>query len=243
MKYFVYTSAQYLLMVLFLITLLSCKEETILEVSDAEKQFFNIRFDLRSIVSHDKPRSIKMYSYFTAFNTDVQPDIFINNTKIEEFYKNDGNVYGQHDSIPYTPIIKFSVSSGKKVTTGIFILPTVPYNVTCSGFPLTDSIPAGTPYTKIPVDSIFHFKWECNNYDYFGVRTSYGEGWGTTLFEKEFTRIKSNDWTHWDIPYGLFITAYKGDILAHGTKPPYTGTYGSGFVSAGIYSEFRYVPN
>lgn len=129
------------------------------------------------------------------------------------------------------------------MTTGTFIMPSKPYNVTCSGFPLTDSIPDLTVTTKLPVDSIYHFKWECDSYDFFSVCTGPGESWGATLFEKEFTRIKSSDWTHWEIPGGLFITVYNETKIEPGIMPSYSGSYGSGYVSATYYSEFRYVPN
>jgi hypothetical protein len=246
MKKFCNTSIvlKYLFFLYVIMTFNSCKEDTIISVSDANRQFFRLDLKARDKFYIDKQTETFITAYFYASSTNDTPLVNINGHKMETFYYSGSNsdLYGQLH-ILYQSKVVFSISSGNKVTTGTFIMPSKPYNVTCSGFPLTDSIPTGTPYTKIPVDSIYHFKWDCDNYDYFGVLTGQGESWGTALFEKEFTRIKSNDWTHWDIPYGLFITVCKETKLEPGITPPYSGSYGSGYVSATYYTAFRYVPN
>jgi|GEM_PF-6104198 len=236
---------KYLFFLYVIMTFNSCKEDTIISVSDANRQFFRLDLRVKDKYYFDKPTETYISAFFYAPSTNDTPLVNINGHKMEKFYHSGSNsdLIGELFNFPYQSKVVFSISSGNKVTTGTFIMPSKPYNVTCSGFPLTDSIPTGTPYTKIPADSIYHFKWDCDSYDYFGIRTGQGESWGATLFEKELIRIKSNDWTQWEIPSGLFVTVYKETKLEPGITPPYSGSYGSGYVSATYYTAFRYVPN
>lgn len=238
---------KYLLLFFIFILFNSCKEETMVVTSDAKRQIFKLDFSVRDIVFNDKPTETYINASFFAPGISDTPDVYINGVKMVNFIIDSSNnnidLYGWCSNIPFKSKTSFIISSGSKATTGTFIMPSKPYNVTCSGIPLTDSIPVWSEFTAIPVDSIYHFKWECDNYDYFSVHINYGGNFHAMLFDKEFVRIKTSDWTIGDIPLSLYIGVFKGIIFKPGTKPNYTGTYGSGYVSATYSTEFRYVPN